>query len=535
MLGFARNGKGGRLAVLVRTRWDKEVAGLMARKVRWHLDTDVAVVGYGAAGAAAAIAARDGGARVLILEKQKAEHFVTSSFLSGGAWICPNDVDAATRYMEALSKVGDNLYWTEPEILRVWAQRTSENKKWIEELGGSVRLDRHGGEHQLPGVESIDVYSDVDMGPGLMRVLYHQVNARGIQVMYDTPAIELVSNAGGEVVGVQARSGNEGKVINVRARRAVILTTGGFEFNEEMKLQYLRAYPIYFLGSPANTGDGIRMALRVGAQLWHMNCISGRLVMKFPEFPFVLNPTFGGRDWVSPGGVAISGAEGPERRELVATAGYIVVDRAGKRFTKETFKPHTLNYELTLYDSQRLLYPRIPSYWIFDRRRMDNGPLVRLLSGPAGPAHLYGWSEDNRAELKKGWIKQGDTVGELAQKIGLAPQNLDETVNSYNLGCKRGEDLEFGRGRTTLVALDAPPYFAIELWPGGPNTQGGPRRNKRAQVLRADGVPVPRLYAAGELGSIYGMLYPSGGGNLAECIAFGRIAGENASGQKPLR
>jgi len=74
----------------------------------------------------------------------------------------------------------------------------------------------------------------------------------------------------------------------------------------------------------------------------------------------------------------------------------------------------------------------------------------------------------------------------------------------------------------------------VALWPGGPNTQGGPRRNSKAQVLRADGFPIPRLYSAGELGSIYGMLYPGSGGNLAECIAFGRIAGENASEFHPL-
>ncbi len=76
-----------------------------------------------------------------------------------------------------------------------------------------------------------------------------------------------------------------------------------------------------------------------------------------------------------------------------------------------------------------------------------------------------------------------------------------------------------------LVLISNPPYFAIQLWPGAPNTQGGPRRNEKAQVVDTKGMPIPRLYSAGELGSIFGMLYPSGGGNLAECITFGRIAG----------
>ena len=83
-----------------------------------------------------------------------------------------------------------------------------------------------------------------------------------------------------------------------------------------------------------------------------------------------------------------------------------------------------------------------------------------------------------------------------------------------------------------MIPLDSPPFYAVRLFPGGPNTQGGPRRNSKAQVLNPFGKPVPSLYAAGECGSIYGMLYPMAGGNLAECIIFGRIAAENAIQEK---
>ncbi|MDP6101418.1 MAG: FAD-binding protein, partial [Dehalococcoidia bacterium] len=86
-----------------------------------------------------------------------------------------------------------------------------------------------------------------------------------------------------------------------------------------------------------------------------------------------------------------------------------------------------------------------------------------------------------------------------------------------------------------LVPISNPPYYAVKMWPGGPNTQGGPKRNHRAQILNVDGDPIARLYAAGEFGSVYGMLYPSGGGNIAECIAFGRIAGEHAAREEPGR
>jgi len=77
--------------------------------------------------------------------------------------------------------------------------------------------------------------------------------------------------------------------------------------------------------------------------------------------------------------------------------------------------------------------------------------------------------------------------------------------------------------------LNEPPYYAVRVWTGGPNTQGGAKRNAKAEILNVDDGPIPGLYGAGEFGSMFGMLYPSGGGNVSECFAFGRIAGENAA------
>jgi succinate dehydrogenase/fumarate reductase flavoprotein subunit len=131
-------------------------------------------------------------------------------------------------------------------------------------------------------------------------------------------------------------------------------------------------------------------------------------------------------------------------------------------------------------------------------------------------------------ELKKGWIITGKTVRELARKLDMAPGVLDNTVKTWNRYCEKGKDTSFGRNPVDLVPLNNSPFYAIRLFPGGANTQGGPRRNRHSQVVNPDGEPIPGLYAAGELGSVYGMLY-TGGGNIAECIAFGRIAGENAA------
>ncbi|MFH1123897.1 MAG: FAD-binding protein, partial [Pseudomonadota bacterium] len=338
-----------------------------------------------------------------------------------------------------------------------------------------------------------------------------------IQVIYEAAADKLLANAQGEIVGVRALC--KGKKIYVKASKAVVMTLGGFEFNEEMKLNFLKVYPTYFAGSPANTGDGIGMVQEVGAQLWHMNCCSAGWVLKFPDFPIGLGPNFGGsRGFQKFGRDAVTGYP----------CGFIIVDQYGKRFTNEIYKRHGLYYELSLYDSQKLVYPRVPSYWIFDSKRIKAGPLPMMSYGPM-LYRLYKWSEDNGEEIKGGWVIQGEDLEDLAHQLEMDSSILNETLQNYNSCCARGKDIEFSRPPQHLVPLKEPPFFAVRIWPGSANTQGGPRRDSKARVLNTEGEPIPGLYAAGEFGSVYGMLYPATGGNIAECIAFGRIAGENAA------
>ncbi|MDP2954179.1 MAG: FAD-binding protein, partial [Chloroflexota bacterium] len=324
----------------------------------------------------------------------------------------------------------------------------------------------------------------------------------------------------GEVRGVLAQRG--GKEIAVKATRAVILTCGGFEFNDMMKQNYLRIHPSYFYGTPACTGDGINMVLEVGAALWHMNCSSWRVVTKVPQFPISFSIT-----------------------PRLAVTGGLFVDRRGKRFANERFKQHAFGYELANYDGYLMGYPRVPCYWIFDEKRRLGGPLASG-QGPSNPPggvpgpNFYVWSENNEVEMEKGWVLSAPTIRGLAAKLAeesesqslMRPWELEESVASYHRWCEVGEDQDFHRQPPTLVPLDKPPYYAVKLWPGGPNTQGGPKRNGLSQVLRPDNTPISRLYAAGELGSVWGMFY-QGGGNLAECIVFGRIAGANAAQEKP--
>jgi succinate dehydrogenase/fumarate reductase flavoprotein subunit len=155
---------------------------------------------------------------------------------------------------------------------------------------------------------------------------------------------------------------------------------------------------------------------------------------------------------------------------------------------------------------------------------------MKPVSGWGRIMERYEWSRDNQAELRRGWIKRGETLRDLAAALGLDPAALEASVARWNRNTESGKDPDCGR-RKMLVPIVKPPFYAVELSPSMLNTQGGPRRNERSQIVRPDGTPIPRLYSAGELGSIYGDLY-QGTGNIGECLAFGRIAARNAVAEK---
>jgi len=500
---------------------------LPPKNIKWDKTAEIVIIGYGLAGAVAAITAHDLGASVMILEKQNADSHCTCSSVAMGIFLSPSDVDRATEYMVALNQVCQpETPWTDLASVRVWLKYSAQNKDWLTNLGGNVRFFSRGGEFpELPGSDSMELWKYQGSGLRMMKFMYEQVASRKIGVQYETPVQRLLTDEGGRVIGVRATDtrGGQSREVNIRASKAVILCSGGFEENEEMKLQYLRVYPMYFAGGTGNTGDGIKMAQEVGADLWHMNCVSARLCAKFPDFPMAFFIDFSGGGWSQR-----SMLEGKGK----VPAGFIFVDKYGRRYMSEDLKPHAAVYELGSFDSHKLEYPRVPSYHIFDQRRMEYGPLGQLTSGPSGPHQLYKWSRDNLAELHRGWIVRGETVAELASRLEMSPAILENTVQLWNKYCGAGSDPDFGRNPLEVVPLDNPPFYAIKLFPGGSNTLGGPRKNSRAQVVNPFGKPISGLYVAGECGSVFGMLYPAGGGNLAECIAFGRIAAENAVKEK---
>jgi succinate dehydrogenase/fumarate reductase flavoprotein subunit len=501
-------------------------------------EADIVVVGFGGAGAACAIAAADYGASVIILEKQSEDRHTPSTFMSGGIVMAVNDVDRAASYMDRCS--GGMI---PPAVSRAWATMAADLVGWLDRIGADLALVKVGeGENtQFDGADAVEAWTQSrppDEEPGLRDLsapptvgamasgmntgeagrrtgaeyftsLKQVVASRDrIRVQYARPAVRLIQDETGRVTGVRTGDGSE-----VRARRGVVLTCGGYEWNDEIKLNALKASPMYFYGNPGNTGDGIRMAQAVGADLWHMNQMIGRAIGHFEEDGEDYNFVIG-----------------------IHPPGYLITDKYGQRFANEVSQAqmkHSFYYELLKYDAEKQEYPRNPCYWVFDERRMNAAPLVSLRSGFVR-AGYYDWSPDNSREVANGWIKKADSIAELGKLAGVEdPAALAETVARYNAGCASGID-EFGRPRETLVPLDSPPYYCVALYPGGPNTCGGPRKDERARVLDAFGAPIPGLYAAGELGEAVGLLYPANGANLSESVCFGRIAAADALGMAAL-
>ena len=478
----------------------------------WDLEADVVVVGFGGAGVAAAVTAHDLGAEVILLEKAPEGEEGGNTKVAGQGYLNASSPDKAATYLTALC----GPYKVPEEMIRVWSEEVCVNNEWLASVGGDPQEHQHqpvGIEFpDLPGSDCVHKFHDgPTYGYSLTWKRFHSlVKERPIKVCYETPGRRLIQNGvTGEIVGITAEQ--NGKTINVKARKGVVLTCGGFENNQEMIRDYLTGVPYcYTSGSPHNEGDGITMALAVGADLWHMNNYAGpSMALKVPEYPTTFSMQ------------ALHYSKEIE-------GGVIVVGPDGKRFCNEKYK--TRHGKVPAHGTWKALTTPCPMHLIFDQSHMSAGPIY-----DSHPSHgwtqivvQYDWSEDNNAELEKGWITKGDTIPDLAIKIGLDPSALDATIARWNADAASGEDTEFGRTLMLKPLSTKGPYYAVELSPSMLNTQGGPRRNEKAEIVKPDGTPIPRLYSAGELGSIYSYLY-QGTGNIGECLAFGRIAGREAA------
>ncbi len=473
------------------------------------------VVGFGGAGCAAAVTAHDLGAEVLVLEKAPEGRHGGNTRIAAQGYLNTSDAETAATYLTALC----GPYTVPDEMIRVWSEEMCLNNDWLAGLGGDPQEHQHPPEGieypELPGSDCVHKFHD---GPTYGFSFTWQrfeslVLERPILIAYETPGRELIQDpATRAILGVRAESA-DGPIF-VKARRGVILTAGGFQNNQQMIRNYLPGVPYcYPSGSPYNEGDAIPMAQAVGADLWHMNNFAGpSMALKVPEHEATMSMQALHFSKEFPGGM-------------------IVVGPDGKRFTDEKFK--TRHGKVPVAGTWRPLTVPTPMFMVFDQAMMEAGPLYNKTPNRGWTAIMdrYDWSDDNSAELARGWIRRGETIADLATTIGLDAAALAATVERWNAQATSGVDEDFGRELMVAPFGDGPVY-AVELSPSMINTQGGPRRNEKAEVLSPDGSSIPRLYSAGELGSIYSYLY-QGTGNIGECLAFGRIAGRNAAAETP--
>jgi len=492
-------------------------------QLQWNLEADIVVVGYGGAGSCAAITAHDAGDDVLVLEKAPVGGGNTGC--CGGGMRIPADIPNAIKYYTGLTKGT-----VEPESIKALAEAMHRLPRDLEAWGAELEWTDRGKctYPALPGSEAFHLVANLARpaaererqareggtiylmrGDSLFGFLDGQVKKRSIKVMFNTPATRLIQDpASREILGVIAGDG-----MRVKARKGVVLACGGFQNNREMLVNFvpnLTELPTQPYGTPYNTGDGIIMAAEVGAKLWHMSGAElGMFAPKAPSEEYGLG--FRLEKTLRPGSRAI------------------FVNRAGRRFMNEAvLLSHRKDlFKTQVFDEDIAGYPNIPMFMVFDETYRKARPIVGGHMGWWWVQKVYEWSEDNSAEVERGWIIKASTVRELAEKIHVDADGLQQTIDQYNSDCEKGSDPQFGRAKDYLAPLITPPFYATELCEPVINTQGGPKHDGKARIVDQSDRPIARLFGAGELGSYFFPLY-EGASNVPEALAFGIIAAREA-------
>ena len=341
----------------------------------------------------------------------------------------------------------------------------------------------------------------LSMGQALAAGLRAGLVASGVPVWLDTPLAGL-EVAGGRVTGVRAT--RDGEPVLIRARRGVLIATGGFERDEQMRRRYQRG-PIgteWTTGAAGNTGDGIRAGLDLGAATG------------------LMDDAWWGPSIALPGGPYFCLAE----RSL---PGCVLVNGAGQRFVNES-APY-VDAVHAMYEADTPENPHIPAWLIFDQRYRDRYVFAGLPPHRPLPRRWYA----------AGSVVRADDLAGLAQAAGVDADGLVKTVARFNEFAAAGRDEDFGRGDSAydryygdprlpnpnLAPLARPPFYAVKIVPGDLGTKGGLRTDERARVLSEDGTVIEGLFAAGNASeAVMGRSYAGAGATIGPAMTFGYIA-----------
>ena len=483
---------------------------------------DVVVAGAGNAALCAALAAREGGASVLVLERAPARARGGNSLFTGGLVRFPfgglddlrellpelGDEEADTievagytqqAFYEDLARITE--YEADPELAGLLTGEAYPAMRWMAAKG--IRFGLAFGRQAFKRGDKFHFWGNAPVefaggGVGLTDGLFEVAKKNGVEVWYGARARKLVLGDSGEVVGIRVR--RDGKDVLVGAG-AVVLATGGFEANPEMRAKYLGPNwdVVKVRGTEYNTGDGITMALEVGAEPYG--------------------------NWSGCHAVAWDANAPPMGNRKVGDAyqkhSYpfgLVVNKLGKRFLDEgaDFR----NYTYAKYGKEVLGQPGRVAFQLFDDKVMH---LLR--------------DEYRIREVTKG---VGETLEEVAEQLEIDAAGLVRTVETFNGAAKDGPfdpTVLDGKGTSGIdppktnwsLPIDTPPFVAYAVTCGITFTFGGLRVSPSAEVLEAEGQPIRGLTAAGELvGGLFYHNYPGGTG-LTSGAVYGRIAGKTAA------
>ena len=499
-----------------------------SQNVTWDEEHDIVIAGYGMAGTAAYIEAVeiDPNVDVVIYDKSDEANAGGQAIASGQCviFVQPDDLETWRTYMRAMNEPHvipeEDFNWLTYEFAHdlEWIQAALEPVGYEVGYsgGGALRWGTLLVEFpDLPGADFIGAtghFRDKNGGlafenGGCWNGFAKAAEYRGAKPQYEHQVVCLVQDSiTRKVEGVGVKK-PDGSVIYVKARKGVLLATGGYEGNMEMYRNFNGGDRIYNAGSPYVTGDGVKMEMAIGAQLWHMD---GQTMscgyfhgIKVPDF----ETTF-------------------IRQFYMKQGSWMEVAADSTRYYNEAKsyqRQHMKYYEHGKYVDVPIARSQ-PVHIIFDEECRKAQPMVNAWIGwPVTCRNPYHWSEDNSVEIEKGWIVKADTIEELAEKLGRDPAALRAEVDHFNAMVDAGADTDFGRDITTMAKIENGPFYAIEEVPAMPACSGGARRNIKGQVLNWDNEPIEGLYSAGELGSLVCNLYQNGT-YLHEAICSGRAA-----------
>jgi flavocytochrome c len=466
---------------------------------KWDETYDVVVIGSGFAGLAAAIEAKNAGAKeVVVLDKMPVHG--GNSIINGGDFSAPgtkmqeaNGVkDSAEIMLKDMLRAG--AYLNHPELAKMVAYGARDAFEWSESYIGAkyTKLNFHGGHSVKRTHGTINA-----SGSELVNKMLAKAKELGVKVQMRTKLVRFLSNKAGRIVGIEVRTGykfpdeNTGKASFVKAKRAVVLSSGGFANDVKLRQIHDPRLTDKFgsTNQPGATGEALLAACMAKAMDVQMDWIQ-------------MGP------WTSPDEKGFGYV--PLFCEPLVGYGLMINPKTGKRFFKETGNR---------------------------KERADaivavGEPVLIMGDSYAAPKQVVPRILEKGMEI--GAIKKFDTLEDLAKNYNMPVDVFKQEVARWNSFVENRKDDDFG----CMIFPDTkptilPPFYVARLWPKVHHTMGGLVIDKEAQVMGFDYKPVKGLYAAGEItGGVHGAVR-LGGVAMADCLVFGRIAGKNAAAEKP--